>query len=286
MPVVGETAVFRRDGPRTPIVFCSRCDVYGADLPPGTHTDASYTAGYTRRSQERTWRKRRDGFNRYLLRLIEESAPAGWDAPVLVDFGSCYGHFLATASRRGYRVVGVEANPELVYLTNRRGFQVVSTLDDVEPGVDVITFIDSFYYVERPYETLCVARSRLRDGGILLLRVTNRNWLAALRRRFVSNDLGLLGDALFSYSPAALGKLLEKAGFRPCRIIADRGVGKALGWFKKAAYSFLQLPTALSAGRINLTPGVIIIAGCAVTETAPVLAGLPSSAAETAGKCS
>jgi hypothetical protein len=137
---------------------------------------------------------------------------------------------------------------------------VVTSLDDVAPGVDVITFIDSFYYVEHPYETLCAARTKLREGGVVLLRMTNRNWLAALRGRLAGDDLSLLGDALFSYSPGALRKLLDRSGFVVCKEVADRGVGKALGWPKRAAYMLLQLLTTLSANRIALTPGIITIA--------------------------
>ncbi|MGD0778978.1 MAG: methyltransferase domain-containing protein, partial [Candidatus Solibacter sp.] len=169
-------------------------------------------------------------------------------------------HLLAVAAHHGYRVVGVEVNPELVSLSRRWGLHVVTSLDDVAPGVDVITFIDSFYYVEHPYETLCAARTKLREGGFVLLRVTNRNWIATLRRRFAGDDLSLLGDALFSYSPGALRKLLERSGFVVTKVVPDHGVGKALGWPKRAAYTLLQVLTTLSANRIPLAPGIIAIA--------------------------
>ena len=261
MTVAGNTGVLSAPGqPSTPVFFCRACDVYRSGALPGTHAGSDYRASYTRPSLERHWRSQRDGFYRYLLRLIQESLPAGRAAPIVVDFGSCYGHFLSLAAQRGYRVVGVEINPELVSITRRMGFATVTSLGAVPPGVDVITFIDSFYYVESPEDVLRQAKAKLRDDGIVLLRVTNRNWFATLRRRLGLDDLGVLGDALISYSPGALRKLLEGAGFRVDRVIADGGAGKTLGCSKKSAYRMLQLLTALSGNRVVLTPGVILIA--------------------------
>jgi len=225
--------------------------------------DHLHAAGYVNLGNEENLLNQRKNFFEYLMSLVKSNLPNDVQPhPVLADFGCSYGHLLCTARDQGYTAIGVEINEELVQYCHDRGLDVVMSLEDLSKPVDVFMFIDSLYYLQSPKEILSLVKSKLRTGGLLVLRVTNVNFYARLQT-FLQNhsDFSTLGDSTVSYSPRGISQLLQRAGFSVIKTLPDWGKGKQFDNFKKMlVYKSSYITYALSMGALNISPGVIILA--------------------------
>lgn len=246
----------------TPMFHCGSCGLYLRSVSANDLEGHCYAASYVQPANEpRFFGARRDFFE-YLLRIIERELANSVPNPTLVDFGCSYGHLLEVAYNRGFIATGVELNSRLRQHCCGKGLSVVAQISDIPGGTtNVVTMVDSLYYVSKPLEVLRQIRELLTPGGILVLRVTNRNWVATLRRRLLKNsDLSVLGDGMVSYSQKGIRKALANAGFDVLRELPDRGTGKKLGIQRKGLYALLDLVTLLFGGRLIFTPGIVVVA--------------------------
>ena len=114
---------------------------------------------------------------------------------------------------------------------------------------DLVTFIDTFYYVEDPVLPLEKAHHFLKPGGLPYMRLMNSNlflnmhyWLSMLgflRSDEIPNRLG--GDIVWSFSPRSLMLLLRKTAFANVKLPSDTHKCKRRGLLVKTLY-FLPLP--------------------------------------------
>jgi SAM-dependent methyltransferase len=127
---------------------------------------------------------------------------------------------------------------------------------------DIITMVDTVYYLPYPLRDLARLRDLLRPGGLILIEFPNfRNrgkvyrWMG---HRFCETWM-------YFYTPETLEKMLYKAGLR---VIAGFGLpghqvgGQRLG-AKLLTWSEFYLTEALakiSGGRKNLVPHFILVA--------------------------
>jgi SAM-dependent methyltransferase len=241
---------------RTPILFCRFCDIYGRITSDSDLEDHYYAASYVRPENEARFRQQRAGFFSFLLTLVDP--PPGR----LADFGSSYGHLLEQAKLAGFEVCGIELNSDLVAECNNRGLLTVSDLQETDGLFNAICFIDSFYCLPDPGETLEGCRNKLAEKGKLLIRITNRNSFARSKNRLKRQaDFSLLGDATFSYSQRGLGRVLSRSGFRIVKVLPDYGTGKAgLGAKTSTYYRACRVLGRITFGKLNLAPGLIIVA--------------------------
>jgi SAM-dependent methyltransferase len=120
---------------------------------------------------------------------------AGWDAGLaalgepdgrlLLDFGCGYGHFLAHASSRGWRVRGYEPGAELRRLALPAvAGSVHGSLDDVlaDGPYDAVTLWDVLEHVDDVPRCLESLRGALAPAGLVAVRVPDARALAALER--------------------------------------------------------------------------------------------------------
>lgn len=255
------------------IYRCKRCDFNFRrfDRPLSEVLSHFKVAPYSTDENEQRWRKRREGFYRFLMDLLSKPA----DGKSLLDIGCAFGHFLDCAVERGYRPYGTEVSEEMADLLRKRRDYPVSSraLDDLqlpEKRFDVITFVDSFYYFENPVETLYQCYKLLKPGGELLIRVTNRNGMARLHRsaialtfrgsRCVEMPFWTTDDAISCHSRHSLTKLMNKTGFRIIKLTCLEK-GKKVESF--GLWAFYKLSSALARityERICLTPGIICLA--------------------------
>jgi SAM-dependent methyltransferase len=253
---------------RTPVYYCAACDLFYRDVEERRLVSHFRAASYVRKENEERLFRSRIGFFRWILALMrsQPGTGAGQSGRMrLLDFGSAYGHLLTLAREEGFEAVGIELNEDLVKACREKGLAVYQGLDEFTGKVDVITAIDSLYCVPRPRELMANLRGKLRPGGLLVARITNRNLHARLRSRFVhKGDLSAIGDAIVSYSAKGIGRLLTMAGFRVEKVIPDYGQGKKLDARKRLFYAFTYLLTLLTLRRRILTPGMIVIATVAV----------------------
>lgn len=281
-PICGDTNVilygrqkYVLEKERIPSVIyrCKRCDFnFRSFGRPLSEVFSHFkVAPYSTDEVEQQWRRRREGFYRFLLETLSKPA----DGKLLLDIGCAFGHFLDCAVERGYRPFGTEVSDEMAdLLRKRRDYPVSSrSLNDLqlpEQKFDVITFIDSFYYFENPLETLCQCRNLLKPGGELLIRVTNRNLLARMHRFALAITLMVSGvpempfwttdDAISCHSRRSLSELIDKSGFRLIKLMCFEK-GKKIDSF--GLWAFYQLTSAMArvtCERICLTPGIICVA--------------------------
>lgn len=255
------------------IYRCKECDFNfrSFDRPLSEVLSHFKVAPYSKDEIEQQWRKRREGFYRFLLDLLSKPA----DGKSLLDVGCAFGHFLDCVVERGYRPFGAEVSDEMADLLRKRRDYPVSSrplrnLQLPEKQFDVVTFIDSFYYFENPLETLIQCHKLLKPGGELLMRVTNRNGMARLHRlayalklrrdSLVKMPFWTTDDAISCHSRKSLVKLMNKTGFQTIKL-ACLEKGKEIDSF--SLRSFYQLTSALARAtreRICLTPGIICLA--------------------------
>ena len=159
-------------------------------------------------------------------------------------------------------------------LRKRRDYPVSSRpLDDLqlsEKRFDVITFVDSFYYFEDPFETLQRCHRLLKPGGELLIRVTNRNRMAQIYRlvcfvKFRGKDVPEMpfwttDDAISCHSRRSLTKLMNKTGFRIIGLTCLEKGKKVESLGLRAFYQLTSVLTQVTYGHICLTPGIICLA--------------------------
>ena len=228
-------------------------------------------APYSTDDIEQRWLKRREEFYQFLLDMLSKPA----DGKSLLDIGCAFGHFLDCAVERGYRPFGTEVSDEMAdLLRTRKNYPVSSKpLDGLqlpEKQFDVITFVDSFYYFENPLETLRQCHKRLKSGGELLIRVTNRNGIARLHRfasaltfrgrGIVKMPFWTTDDAISCHSRRSMVKLMNKTGFRITELTCVEEGKKINSLGMRAFYQLTSVLTQLTYGHICLTPGIICLA--------------------------
>lgn len=253
---------------RTPMYHCRCCDIYYRHIDRKKMLEHCYAAIYVKPENEQRYFYARRAFFDFILSLIEKhfadkrQTVKTVQELKLVDFGSAYGHLLKIAQDKGFNAIGVELNENMVELCKKKGLVVYKQLSELSGQADVFTLIDSLYCVSNVKELMMQIKQKLQTNGIIVVRITNRNWYAGLKRMIMGKiDLSLLGDAMISYSLNGLRKLLSDTGFEILKIIPDRGIGKRKAWRKKAFYLISYFFTLLVGKLFIFTPGIIVIAG-------------------------
>jgi SAM-dependent methyltransferase len=223
-----------------------------------SHYDAST---YTNPRFEDQFRKQRTRFFRHLASLATRHAGV---PGTCLDFGCSYGHLLLLLREMGSNVCGIELCDQARNICQSHELCVFKSLDELHPSLrfDLVTFIDSLYYVPDPRTLLQSLRERLSPDGRVLIRVANRNWilqfLKSVRHR---TEFGSwLGDAIIGYSKSNLELLLRKTGYRvigtrywePGKVHAD--------WKTQMFYWTTSAITCASFGSIAVSPGIIVVA--------------------------
>ena len=219
------------------ILRCFDCDFNFRrfDRPLSEVLSHFEVAPYSSDEVEQQWLRRREDFYHFLLGFLAKPS-AG---KRLLDVGCAFGHFLDCAAKHGYLPFGSEISEAMASLARARTDYPISgrPLNDLqlpEEQFDVITFIDSFYYVEDPVGALRQCRRLLKPGGELLMRGTNRNSIArlyllmralTLRREQVPElPYWTTDDAISCHSRRSLVKLMNRTGFRITKLTCqERG---------------------------------------------------------------
>ena len=159
--------------------YCARCDLFIRDLDyahpiVATHFDI---ASYTDPASEDRWRRRRVPFFEWLCDLGKTAL--GAQPEVVVDYGCGYGHLLDMLSEEGATTIGIEVAPHMLTRLRSRGrhrvFRCLSESDVSDQSADMIFAIDSYYLCSGDPAALMGSFARkLRPGGVLILRTTNR----------------------------------------------------------------------------------------------------------------
>lgn len=122
----------------------------------------------------------------------------------LLDVGCSYGGFMEAAAARGFDVTGFDIVPEAVARVQAAGMmaqccgQVREFRPTSEP-FDVISVLDAnIYWPDQPQELQDI-HERLKPGGLLVMRVVDKSWMARI------------GAALQSVSPERAQRILRRS---------------------------------------------------------------------------
>lgn len=214
----------------------------------------------------------RTSFFDRLHAMIISSLTKGEGKRRILDVGCGFAHFLMGFRDLGWETWGVERVVRCADYAFQQGVRVIAGTSFSEKHFpmeffDVITYVDSLYYFKNPLDTLNSARKHLKTGGILFVRVTNRNFLLfvwGLLSTVVSSNgmipFWVLGDALTSFSPKGLKLLLDKMRFKEIKLYPDHGAGRRRPLPMRIGYRLLYMVSAITRHRILLTPGLIAFA--------------------------
>src|SRR5690606_14199256 len=161
-----------------------------------------------------------------------------------LEVGSYVGAFLAAAATVGWSFTGIDVNDSANTFAASRGLDVrAGTIHDTDTGtkLDAIAFWNCFDQLPDPRAAAIVARERLRDGGLLCIRVPNGAIYAAWRTRLTPplrpfarmllTHNNLLGFPYrHGFSPVSLSFLLAAAGFSFEHSCGDALVSVADQW--------------------------------------------------------
>jgi 2-polyprenyl-3-methyl-5-hydroxy-6-metoxy-1,4-benzoquinol methylase len=235
-----------------PVFYCQACDLFSKKLSRDLLQDHLNSSAYALPENEQTYYRKKIGFFNFIASLILRHKKN----PRILDVGCSYGHLMMAAAEKGIKADGVEINDIFRERLKARGFHVYKDLFEVSERYDVITFIDSFFYFQNPLEVLKKCKELLTEDGILLLRLTNRNWLARFRLKLLKrNDVSALGDTTHSYGIKSISRALNVTGFR-IKYIQLFEKGRMKKMFHLLAY----LLAVMTFNKLVLIPGFIVIA--------------------------
>lgn len=111
-------------------------------------------------------------------RLDAIAAALGRDTGTLIEIGSGPGFFLDSAVARGWRTIGVEPSRQAAGFAQERGLIVhnrtfADAISHGLPHADVIAATNVLEHIPDPIETLQMAISLLKPGGVMCLTVPN-----------------------------------------------------------------------------------------------------------------
>lgn len=138
--------------------------------------------------------------------------------PDLLEIGSAAGFFLDEARKRGYRPVGVEPVTAVAERAQRElGVDMrVGFAEDIElpcQAFDTAVMWHSLEHIPDPATVVSAVHAALRPDGKLLLEVPNA--VSVIARRKGASWAHHQSDVhVAQWTPAAIGALLERTGFR------------------------------------------------------------------------
>jgi SAM-dependent methyltransferase len=177
-----------------------------------------------------------------------------------LEIGSYVGAFLGAAREEGWQFEGVDVNEVATAFAASRGLTVsTGAMEDLagEGDYGVVAIWNCFDQLPDPGAAMRRARTLLRDGGILALRVPNGAFYARWRPR-LDSPAAPVARTLLAYSNLlgfpyrhgftvpSLDALLHRTGFRAVRVIGDTLVPLADRWTRRwAAMEERAIKTAL-----------------------------------------
>jgi len=188
------------------------------------------------------------------LRWIEEVVSRG----TLLDIGCNIGTFADVATRRGWKVVGVDANPHALALTKDKGHTTFQGLFDaqligsLEPReFDLVALGDVVEHFPNPLESLKLVRTVVKRGGYLA--VNTPNFGSVVARTFQIKPK----EHIFFFDERTLARTLREAGFEVVFLIKT---GRQRDFASLETGATIQSPWWLAICRLLRVTGIEAIA--------------------------
>jgi SAM-dependent methyltransferase len=242
----------------TPVYYCRACDVMSRPVPHARLTGHFEDAGYTRERNREALGARREQFFHHIVDLMEEHVGTG--ARSMLDVGAAYGHLIRVARSRGHDAAGVEIVDRLREKIDAMGARSWSSLSEATGSFDCACFIDSFHYFEDPHEAIDRATALLKPGGVMIIRVSNRNLLIrTLHALRSTRTFDPLHDAIVGWSLKGFHRLAHDHD-----LLLERALFTEPGWnrpaWQRSVYGAAGLISRITAPwRKAVSPGLTVV---------------------------
>lgn len=205
---------------------CHCCRAYFMDRSYSLDSEVSHTQTMTwgdtkHGAQLNTFKQRM--YKSILGQILKHVQPEGTS---LLDVGCSYGGFMEAAKNVGFSVYGLDIVAPAVDYVRAHGMSAeccgqVRDLQGSNGNFDVITVLDANIYWPDQATELSDIYNRLNAGGLLVMRVADKSWLATVGAGLLklSPDRGqkmlkrAVNDHRFSMPTGSLLGLLRKTGF-------------------------------------------------------------------------
>lgn len=161
-----------------------------------------------------------------------------------LEVGSYAGGFLAAARDAGWTFEGVDVNRSAARFAARNGLKVThGEMDDVmtESPFDAVAMWNTFEQLYDTHAAVIAARRRLRQGGMLVVRIPNGEFYITWRKRIQGSLSGVAMRVLahnnllsfpyrHGFTQRSLTTLLENHGFAIVHVFGDTLVPIADQW--------------------------------------------------------
>jgi 2-polyprenyl-3-methyl-5-hydroxy-6-metoxy-1,4-benzoquinol methylase len=149
----------------------------------------------------------------------------------VLEIGSFVGAFLQASKEMGWNAAGVDIGEETREFCLEHGLDVVRDLMEIDGAFDGAFVWNTFDQLADPRQMLRLLRSRLRENGLLVLRIPNGLFeQVALQLRRSRGERVTMAMAynnfvtfpyLVGYTPDSISRLLDQEGFVVERIAGD-----------------------------------------------------------------
>ncbi|MCA9409250.1 MAG: class I SAM-dependent methyltransferase [Candidatus Omnitrophica bacterium] len=214
-------------------------------------------AGYNQLERENELFIRRQYFFEFIVTVMKRFKQ---EAKTVLDIGTGFGHFLKILKNHMYDVSGIELEQGLYQRLKQDGMDVYKFIKEIplERKYDIITMIDTLYYMDDPLDYLKKLREYLAANGLLIIRIANRVPILNFRRLchlpITHNEFV---DHKYHFSMRAIKLLMKNSGYKIKKIIfTDQG--KMIG-NKKQRRNLLLLKILNLQPFVKLYPGVFLI---------------------------
>ncbi|MDK2908696.1 MAG: hypothetical protein PWR20_263 [Bacteroidales bacterium] len=168
----------------------------------------------------------------------------------ILDIGCGSGAFLLEMKKRGWNCQGVELDSESrEFVKNTLGVNVVRDISEIDKAVryDVITLWHVLEHFYNPKELIQELKNYLKDNGLLIVAVPNRDSLDAhyFGAYWAAYDVP---RHLFHFNSDSLRSLLESAGFT---IIKAKPLAIDVLYVSYLSYRYLKKWLALVHGTLK-----------------------------------
>jgi 2-polyprenyl-3-methyl-5-hydroxy-6-metoxy-1,4-benzoquinol methylase len=146
----------------------------------------------------------------------------------LLDVGCGNGSLIYHMRRLGWKVAGVEINPDTVAIARKNGLNVKLAQLHQRPFpdgfFDVVYMGDVIEHLTQPRQALSTSRRVLRPGGLIVIKTPNarcgfaRYSLLFAQLTRLAWPFSEAPYHLFDFSPATLTRMVTNTGFRPLRV--------------------------------------------------------------------
>lgn len=193
----------------------------------------------------------------------------------MLDIGCSIGAFFEFFPKPDWETYGVEFSPSAAaYAAKTYGSHVhVGTLLSAsypDKYFDLITLIDTLYYIDDPVAELCEVRRVLKPQGLLAVEIAGQSYALwrnygivprVLDKRWSRADSD--SSYIFWFNPTSLSRLLEKCGLQVIDwyiVASPRRSSRMLNFMANAHYQTMQVLTKLSPKLLTWAPKYVCLA--------------------------